>query len=286
MTTASKCDWRSDSTAFTLIELLVVIAIIAILAALLLPTLARAKIAAQVTKCISNKKQIQLGWQMYTEDYKDTMLPNAPLTEDPSESWCASTLGENWTISPENTNAALYRICLLAPYIINQVGVYQCPGDYIPSRNGIRLRSVSMNAQMGNIFLSGGQPNAGLTWTYNSGWTVFNRLRDLTRLPPSRAFIFADETMFSLNDGYLQMSCNQPVYPDIPANYHGRSDTFSFADGHAENHKWQFATLKNIPYTFGATEGFNGIGSAGTGVSTSGNDPDWRWLTNRTSVKF
>ncbi len=62
--------------AFTLVELLVVIAIISILAALLLPSLKRAKDTAKSTVCMNNLKNLALAAHLYANDYND-QLPYA-----------------------------------------------------------------------------------------------------------------------------------------------------------------------------------------------------------------
>jgi prepilin-type N-terminal cleavage/methylation domain-containing protein/prepilin-type processing-associated H-X9-DG protein len=207
--------------AFTLIELLVVIAIIAILAGLLLPALSMAKQKAYTTECINNKRQMQFSWQMYADDNQDTMVPsNVP---SPNPEWVGGSL--NWNAgNTDNTNTLPLTQGLLGPYTAKQPGIYKCPADkWTVAGEGARVRSVAMNTYLDRI----AQPKP----------ENIIKLANVTH--PSQTWVFLDEHPDSIDDGLFSLDDAGSTWGEMPAWYHaGNSCVFSWADGHAEIHKW------------------------------------------------
>ena len=60
-------EWEARR-GFTLIELGVVLGMIALLAIMLVPGFCGARPDTQILKCRNNLRQLQAGWQMYSDD--------------------------------------------------------------------------------------------------------------------------------------------------------------------------------------------------------------------------
>ncbi len=248
---------RTQRHGFTLIELLVVIAIIAILAGMLLPALARAKAKAQGIACISNNKQLMLAIHLYTGDFTERYPNNftIPGTEEAITSkkfnnWVNNvmTWGAGTSVDDiSNTNVDWVKNGVLANYTGNALGIYKCPADkYVsPAQRAKgwtqRLRSNSMSALFGR---SNNDPNdytaRGQSWYSNGQYRQFIRTSDVPN--PTGTWVTVDEHPDSINDAFFIVDINASQWGDLPASYHNGACGFSFADGHAEVHKWQSAT--------------------------------------------
>jgi len=237
------------SPAFTLVELLLVVAVIAVLAGLLLPVLARARASAAAVSCLNNTRQLTLGWLLYADQSNDHLVYNLGLDKrqpvPPANrdlNWVNNVM--SWELDSDNTNLAFVAKSPLSSFIGRSPGVFLCPSDQVvsPVQRAAgwtrRVRSFSMNAMVGD---AGPNVQAGSN-ILNPGYRQYLRLSDISS--PTSIFVILDEHPDSIGDGYFYNTIYDREWVHLPASYHSGAANFSFADGHAEPHKWQSGRIK------------------------------------------
>jgi prepilin-type N-terminal cleavage/methylation domain-containing protein len=232
-------DRQETESGFTLIELLVVIAIIAILAALLLPTLARAKGKARRIQCANNARQLGTTWALYSSDNNEGLAPNGfgapgkpPLFD--SKLW---VVGDEHINPPFFTNLDYLvnpQYATFAPYL-KTPQIYKCPEDRSTVELGAKAypktRTYAMNSYLGWLETMGSFNNARY-------WT-FQKAPDLARGDPSKLLLFVDTSPGNICHSafVIRLAAGGQFY-HLPSVQHDRFGVLSFTDGHVEAHRW------------------------------------------------
>ena len=226
---------KTATSGFTLLELTAVVAIISVLVSLLCAALNQTRDRALRISCLDNMKQLNLAWQMYSDENEGALPLNQtasgpihhriPLLSSSSNSWVAGN-------PLFDTNHANIRRGKLFPYV-RSVATYRCPMDDARVDDHpelLRTRSYSMNAFLGGDLAMNPAMNVA----------------DVRR--PSSTFVFIEEHQSSRwGSSFMVISALKPVvgggsslasWVSTPADRHDQGCNLTFADGHIEYWRW------------------------------------------------
>lgn len=227
---------------------------------------------------MNSQKQLALAWVMYANDNQDKLAINSDYSAsfNGTPSWVGPGWMD-WSAASINTNTQFLvddQYSLLGRYLGRNFNVFACPASrYVsPTQSALgwsqRVRSCVMNGALGDGDKNGlGSP----------GWTrwVAKKMGQLHNPGPSDSWVFSDEHPDSIDDGimyvdYYYAKTGTGQFTELPGSQHAGKCGMSFADGHAEIHKWMggkaTAPVKYSPQRNILTQ----------------NDPDLRWLASHT----
>ncbi len=219
-----------NRAAFTLIELLVVIAIIAILAAILFPVFAKAKEAAKKTACLSDLRQLGMGFLMYEPDNDERYPDRRDLKVSMPGGY------KPWTKwPPVDPRAGWAQVCL-DPYVKNQA-IWTCPAVTATPLADLPavLQTTSAGVQVRTWFWRFARKDDPQPLNYLWGKTDDQALADLQ---------LANDPMvgYPLGMGDVELAVD-PYFPKDAANIdpavagltvHGNGRNREYFDGHAK----------------------------------------------------
>jgi len=271
-----------ETRGFTLIELLVVISIIAVLMGILMPSLQRARKTAQGIACTSNLRSLMMAWRMYADSNDDKLVGCQDGMPGGRPNWISGWLNfssdpVNWDLQNDLTKSPLW------PYAGMNPKVFRCPADKakVTNNEGRSVPRVRSNS-MSQVFGFGEWLNSSPSNRQQDVWRTYSKFTKIVH--PAKTWVFVDEHPDSINDAAFANACTNASDPstariiDFPANYHGGSCGFSFADGHAIIHKWAGSKIRDAPVSYGA-------GGLQLNVPAEDSWVDVEWMADNSTVR-
>jgi prepilin-type processing-associated H-X9-DG protein len=275
--------------AFIRADLLALLAALLLLAGIFAPAWASGKGRSQAMIGLSNLRQMAGAISAYSADFRGYLPPNVDTGASVGD-WAPGEAGNGGANEGDPAILQNKRNCVVAPYVGTNPAAWFCPASSragqvrqisgpAVGRLGNPARSYTMNGAAGTGLARGGTNSWGAPWLDgNHGYSAQNKTYYLYTTEasflnpgPEKITLIVDENEASINDGSFGFSCSIRKWVDYPTLHHGNAGQFSFADGHAEVHRWR------------------GLVNAGQGQQPislpAGLSVDWAWIANRITAR-